>query len=215
MIRINLLPADLRRGTRLPAKVLAVAFGSALAVSASIGWFGLVWFGDLGAAEARLAQAEQKIADRQGKLAYVDQLEANKKDYSGRVQTIQDIGKSRRVWSRFLDELIDVVNNNGDVERHLAWFDNITIKSDPKNGATVAMKCSVQGEEQDRVANFHDDLEAAPFGKDVVRSEPSWTKTVDKDRTPASRYQFPLTLSFRPPVKETKKPAAAPAPANK
>ena len=36
MIRINLLPADLRRGTRLPAKVLAVAVGSALVMLTSV-----------------------------------------------------------------------------------------------------------------------------------------------------------------------------------
>src|SRR5262245_5925316 len=105
MIRINLLPADLRRGTRLPAKVLGVAFGSALAVSASIGWLGLVWFGDLGNAEDRLSAAEVKLAERQKKVVYVEALEANQKDYSARVKTIQDIGRSRRVWSKFLDDL--------------------------------------------------------------------------------------------------------------
>lgn len=212
MIRINLLPADLRRGTRLPAKVLAVAFGSALAVSASIGWFGLVWFGDLGAAEEKLEITEAKLADRQRKVVYVDQLEANKKDYSTRVQAIQDIGKSRRVWTKFLDELIDTVNNNGDIEKHLAWFGNLTVKSDAKKGATVNMQCSVQGNEQDRLANFHDDLQAAPFGKEVTRSDPQWTLKTDTARVPPTSLIFPLTLQFEPTVKDAPKPRpAAPA----
>lgn len=205
MIRINLLPADLRRGTRLPAKVLAVAFGSALAVSASIGWFGLVWFGDLGNAENQFQAVEAKLADRQKKVVYVDQLEANKKDYSTRVQTIQDIGKSRRVWSKFLDELIDVVNNNGDAERHLAWFNGITVKNDAKKGATVTMQCSVQGAEQDRLANFYDDLGAAPFGKDVTRSDPNWKLDEDSSRVPPASLRFPLSLQFQPAVKEAPK----------
>src|SRR5262245_15286113 len=98
MIRINLLPADLRRGNHLPAKVLGAAFGAALAVSGAIGWFGLVYFGDLGAAESALREEEAKLADRQKKVAYYELLDANKKDYALRVQTIQDIGKSRRVW---------------------------------------------------------------------------------------------------------------------
>ena len=51
MIRINLLPADLRRGNRVPTIVLAAAFVAALAVSGTVGWFGLVYFGDLGNAE--------------------------------------------------------------------------------------------------------------------------------------------------------------------
>lgn len=216
MIRINLLPADLRRGNRLPAKVLGAAFGCALAVSAAIGWFGLVWFGDLGNAEDRLVAAETKLAERQKKVTYADDLEANQKDYTARVKTIMDIGKSRRVWSKFLDELIDVVNNNGDIERHLAWFDNITVKGDPKNGTQVTMQASVQGEEQDRLANFHDDLEAAPFGKEVTRSDPQWTKALTKERVPPVSLRFPLTLKFAPTVKETPKPkpaAAAAAPA--
>jgi Tfp pilus assembly protein PilN len=213
MIRINLLPADLRRGTRLPAKVLAVAFGAALAVSASIGWFGLVWFGDLGNAEHRLEAAVGKLAERQKKLEYVDQLEANKKDYSARVQTIQDIAKSRRVWTKFLDELIDVVNNNGDVERHLVWFDDIVVRNDAKKGATVAMKTSVQGPEQSRLANFDDDLAAAPFGKDVTRSDLSWKLKTDDARVPPQSLFYALQLQFQPTVKEAPKARPAPQPA--
>jgi Tfp pilus assembly protein PilN len=215
MIRINLLPADLRRGTRLPAKVLAVAFGSALAVSASIGWFGLVWFGELGAAENRLAVAEEKLTQRTAKTVYVDQLETNKTDYSTRVQTIQDIGKSRRVWSKFLDELIDVVNNNGDSDRHLAWFNGITVKGDPRAGFKVTMAASLQGNEQSRLANFHDDLEAAPFGKEVKRSDPTWKLDRDEARVPPTSLKFPLELQFEPSIKDAPKKPAAPAPAKK
>jgi Tfp pilus assembly protein PilN len=208
MIRINLLPADLRRGNRLPTKVLAAAFGSALAVSASIGWFGLVWFGELGDAEHRLETATAHLADRQKKVVYVDDLDTNKKDYGARVQAIQAIAKSRRVWSKFLDEFIDVVNNNGDTERHLAWFTSMNVKSDPKKGASVTLQCSVQGDEQDRLANFHEDLGAAPFGKEVTRSDPSWKLEEDEARVPPTSLRFPLTLQFNPPVEEKGKPAA-------
>jgi hypothetical protein len=216
VIRINLLPADLRVGNRLPAKVLAAAFGAALCVSAAVGWLGLVWFGDLSAAEAKLQETEARLVDRTKKVTYVEQLEANKKDYALRVQTIQDIGKSRRVWSKFLDELIDVVNNNGDAERHLAWFDNVAVKSDPKAGASVTMKAAVQGSEQFRLANFHDDLEAAPFGKEVERSDPNWELDEDKVRLPAVSLKFPLSLKWKPTIVEAPKPKpAAPAPAKK
>ena len=215
MIRINLLPADLRRGTHLPAKVLAAAFGGALAVSASIGWFGLVWFGDLGDAESRLEARTAELADRQKKVGYVDQLDANKRDYTARVQTIQDIARSRRVWTKFLDELIDVANNNGDVERHLVWFDDILVRNDPRKGATVTMKTSVQGQEQSRLANFDDDLEAAPFGKEVSRSELGWKLEKEDSRVPPVSLRYVLTLQFPPTVQAPAKPKpqAAPQPA--
>ena len=65
MIRINLLPADLRRGNRLPPRVVAAAFGAALAVSAAVGWFGLVYFGDLTAMENSLQEVTAKLKARQ------------------------------------------------------------------------------------------------------------------------------------------------------
>jgi len=215
MIRVNLLPVELRAGNRVPAKVLASAFGAALAVSAAVGWLGVLWFGDLAAAENRLQLAAGNLASRAKKVTYVDELETNKKDYAGRVHAIMEIGKSRRVWSRFLDDVIDVVNNDGDTERHFAWFDSIVVKNEPKKGATADLQCSLQGNEQDRVANFHEDLKNSPFGKDVTRSDPGWRKEEDPARVPPVSMRIPLRLQFAPTVVEApKKGAAKPAPKN-
>ncbi len=201
MIRINLLPADLRRGNRLPPRVLAAAFGAAVLVSAAIGWFGLVYFGDLAAKESALAKVESDLAGRQAKVKYFDALQENKKDYTLRVQTIQDIAKSRRVWSKFLDDLIDVVNNNGDTDRHLAWFDGITVKGDPKNGAKVNLPGNVQDADKARLANFHEDLEASGFAADLVsKSDPTFKLEFDRVRIPPAYLRFPLELQFTPTV---------------
>lgn len=208
MIRINLLPVEMRRGNRLAARVIVAAFASALAVSASIGWFGLVWFGDLARAEQALVDAEAKLGQKAKQAAYHDQLQANQKDYTERVQTIVDIGKSRRLWSRFLDELIDVVNNNGETERHLAWFGSgMTVKSDPKKGATVTIpSAQVQGREKDRLANFHEDLEHAPFAQELVsKSDPTYTLDESKDRVPPESLKFNLTMQLAPRVVDEKK----------
>lgn len=199
MIHINLLPADLRRGNRLPPKVLAAAFAAALVVSAAVGWFGLVYFGDLASAEQQLEELQAKLDQRQAKTVYFDQLQVNKKDYALRVQTIQEIGKSRRVWSKFLDELIDVVNNNGDADRHLAWFDGITVKNDPKKGANVKLPGNVQDADKSRLANFHEDLEAASFAKDLLtKSDPTFKLETDPVRIPPASLSFPLELQFKP-----------------
>lgn len=215
MIRINLLPLELRRGNRMPARVIAAAFGAAVAASASIGWFGIVYFGDLGKAESSLASIEAKLADKEKRVAYHTLLDQNRKDYAERVQTIQAIGKSRRLWAKFTDELIDVVNQT-DLERHLAWFGSISAKGDPKKGATVSMPASVQGNESSRVANFHEDLEGAPFYPDLLsKSDPTWRLMMDKDRTPSAALDFPLVLQFKPTVPEAapKKAAAKNPPA--
>lgn len=213
MIRINLLPADLRRGNRIPPKVLAAAFAAAVATSGAIGWFGIVYFGDLGAAQTRLQEVEAKLAEREKRVVYHDSLQANRKDYAGRVQTIQDIAKSRRVWSKFCDELIDVVNNNGDTERHLAWFDSLNVKNDPLKGATVTIPGNVQDADKSRVAAFHEDLEAAPFAKELaMKTDPTFRLEIDKVRIPAQSLGFPLVLQFQPTVEDPKaKGSKAPA----
>jgi len=198
MIRINLLPADLRRGNRLPPKILAAAFAAALAVSACVGWFGLVYFGELAAAEDALAKVEAKLTARAPKVDYHGKLLANQQDYALRVQTIQDIGRSRRVWSKFLDDLVDVVNNNGDTERHLAWFDGITVKGDPQKGSKVVMPGNVQGDDKSRLANFHDDIEASEFAKDLKsKSMPTFKLETDDSRIPPAYLRFPLELEFK------------------
>jgi len=206
MIRINLLPADLRRGNRLPARVLAAAFGAALVISAAIGWFGLVYFGNLASAETALTRVTAQLDSRTGKVKYYTDLEANRKDYALRVQTIQQIGKSRRVWSKFLDDLIDVVNNSGATERHLAWFDSIRVKGDNKKGVTVSLPCNVQGDDKSMMANFHEDLEAAPFANELSKkSDPSFRQKSDPTRIPAAFLTFPMELQFVSSAKKAKK----------
>ena len=200
MIHINLLPADLRRGNRLPARVLAAAFAAALLVSAAIGWFGLVYFGDLAAAENHLLSANTEFTSLQPKVQYHDALVTNQKEYELRVQTIQDIAKSRRLWSEFMDSLIDVVNNNGETERHLAWFDSISVRNDARTGAaTVSVPGNVQGFDKARLANFHDDLATAPFADQLERkTNPNWTLELDEERIPSEYLTFPMELSFFP-----------------
>lgn len=211
MIRINLLPAELRRGNRMPARVFTtMVVGASLTVCA-LGWLLLVWFGELAAAEARLADAEIRCSGLQKQVAYHAELERNKTEYGSRVQTIDEIAQSRKLWSKFCDELIDIVNNGGDTERHLAWFSNLSVKTDQKLGPSVTMNGLVQGEEKAKIANLHEDLEGASFAAEVSKSDPSFRRDVDNKRMPAESLAFPLTMQWKVPEK-AKPPAQAPQP---
>ncbi len=202
MIRINLLPAEYRRGNRISPKLLATAFGSALAVAASIGWFGIVYFGELGELEREDVAITAELQQKRKKGEYYDKLEVNRVDYQTRVQTIQDIGRSRRVWSKFVDELVDVVNNNGDTERHLTWFDSMSVRTDQRSrAATITLPGSVQGNEMAKVANLHQDVEGAPFFNDVAsKTAPGGKVDIDRTRVPAESFKFQLQLNMKPMI---------------
>jgi len=178
---------------------------------AAFGWFGLVYFGELASVEEEHAKVKKELEEKSVKATYYDKLEANRKDYLSRVQTVQEIGQSRRLWSKFLDELFDVVNNNGDSERHQAWFDSLTVHSD-KSGPTVTMPGAVLGGEMTKVANLHEDLEAAPFAKDLQsKSDPVGKLDTDKKKTPAESMRFNLQMQLMGLLPEKPKPKPAPA----
>ncbi len=209
MIRINLLPVEYRRGNRISPKLLATAFGSALAVAGSIGWFGIVYFGELGELERQDVTVTAELAQKKKKGEYYDKLEANRQDYTARVQTIQDIGRSRRVWSKFIDELVDVVNNNGDTERHLSWFESMAVRTDQRTrGATINLPGSVEGGEMAKVANFHQDIESSPLFADVLsKTAPGGKIEIDRTRVPAESFRFQLQLNLKPMVETAPKGA--------
>lgn len=215
MIRINLLPMEFRRGRRVSTRLLAVSFGAVLAVCASVGWFGLTYFGRLGQVGEAHAAIKAKLEQKAKKAAYFDKLESNQKDYQNRVNTIQTIGRSRRLWSQFMDQLVDVINNDSDVDRHIAWFDSMTVKGDPKKGALVTMPGNVQGNQMAKVANLHESLQSAPFYADILSmSEPSGSADLSKERTPAESLGFQLQLQFKPTAVTPAK-GKTPAPAKK
>lgn len=210
MIRINLLPMEFRRGRRVSTRLLAVSFGAVLAVCASVGWFGLTYFGQLGEVEQAHAAIKQRLEQQSKQASYYDKLESNQKDYQNRVNTIQTIGRSRRLWSKFMDQFVEVINNDSDPDRHIAWFTQMSVKSDPKKGTMVTIPGAVQGNEMAKVANLHDSIHNAPFYGDIQSmSDPSGKREESKERTPPESLTFQLQLQFKPMTAAAK---AKPAP---
>jgi len=205
MIRINLLPREFRKNERGSPKVFAATLGAVVAVSAMLGWFGLVYFGDLGELQSKHAVVKEELSGKQKRAAYHDQLEKATKDFSQRVATIQNIAKSRMLWTKVVDEIIDVVDNSQDIDRHLAWFDSLAIKQasgNAKSGPTVKLPGAVQGHLISRAANLHEDLALAPFYVDVAsKSLPTGKQALDETKSPSRSYGFNLQLEFKSPDK--------------
>ncbi len=204
MIRINLLPQEYRRSERTSPKIFAAILFGIVLVCTAFGWFGMVFFGDLAELEAQNEVLTEQLAQKSKQAGYHDTLQGQRVDFVQRVQTIQDIGKSRRLWTRFVDQVLDVVNNNGDTERHLAWFDgmNVIEQGTQKDvGPRVNLDGgAVQGDSMAKVANLHEDFERAPFAIDMsAKSDPQGKINIDKKKTPQESFQFPMQLEFKPP----------------
>ena len=77
---------------------------------------------------------------------------------------------------------------------------------DPVRGDQVKMQGSVQGSDKSLLANFHEDLEAAPFAEKLAKkSDPVWTLESDNTRIPPEYVTFPMSLEFEPTVGDPKK----------
>lgn len=204
MIRINLLPEDLRRAERTSPKVFAATVLSVIVCCCALGWFGYIYFGELQELELEHARTQEQIGSLKERVAYHDALQTEQKDFEQRKQTIQEIGKSRVLWTKIIDEMIDVVNNDNDVDRHRAWFRSMTVKDgkNAKEGPSVSLPGWVQGDAYRAVADFHEDVARAPFAKNVkTKSVPTGKRNDDPTRKPSESLFFTLDLDFQPPEK--------------
>lgn len=201
MIRINLLPEEYRRSNRTSPKVFAAVLVAVMVVCGTFGWFGYVYFGELGVLQVSRVEHQERLIARKERVGYYDSLVTEKNDYEQRSKTIAQIAQSRVLWTEVLDQFIDVVNNDGDTERHMSWFNQLTVKDgNAKSGPQIQMPGAVQGDDMGRLADFHDDLEQAPFYKWVQsKGLPSATKATDPKKKPAESLTFQLQWNFVPP----------------
>lgn len=199
MIRINLLPEEFRRAERTSPKLFAAALLGIILVCCAGGWFGLVYFGELGELEVAERNLGENLTAKNQRAAYSDSLAKEKTAYEQREATIRQISSSRMLWTEFMDQLVDVVNNEGNTQRHLAWFGGIQVTDgSDKAGPTVTLPGQVQGALVKKVADFHDDIEGAPFAKDLIsKSQPSGERKMNGKRNPPESYGFQLTMNFK------------------
>ncbi|MEZ6020651.1 MAG: hypothetical protein R3F17_11260 [Planctomycetota bacterium] len=210
MIRINLLPEDYRRRTRMPVKkILAIA--GAVAVNASLAaYWGWLTMGVARDVESQFTVHKTEMDGLAPQVKYNESLEAGDQLFSTREKTLAEITMNRVLWTRKMDELIDVVNSGNDID-HFVWFDDITARLEARGGGgrtpsfgTVEANGHSGSEKWDRLANFLDDLvdtNLTPFILDFENlNRPQGRKNEgDKDLIPPVNWAFPLKLSLRSP----------------
>ncbi len=203
MIRINLLPEEFRRSERTSTKLFAAMLGGVIVTCSALGWLGFTYFGELGQAEAEHRRLEDHLASLSPRLAYHEALSKERTEYEKRNKTIQDIAKSRMLWARVMDQLFDVVNNDGNTDRHMAWFRGVTMQGGQgSKGPTVTLPGAVQGANFKKIADLHEDMEHADFFAYVAESTmPQGVKETDAKRDPPESFSFTMKWNMHEPKK--------------
>lgn len=212
MILINLLPQEFRQKRRTPVKLLLALTASAAVNGTLIAWWSWTAFGVAAEIKSELAVLQDQRAGLDPQVAYHRDLEKESKVFEAREQMLKKITASRISWTRKVDELIDVINVGGDGEKYLVWLDDLTIdqKENTRNSTFGSLKASGHSGSSSfaHVANFLDDLESSPFCEDFNKPSPPEGSQTTKDEglMPAEVWNFPLSLTVKPPEQRQRGP---------
>ena len=206
MIRINLLPEEYRRRARTPLKLVA-SFAAVVAVNGSLlAYWCWMAFGVAGEIETRRSVLQIEMDGLTPQVNYHNALQAETKIYASREQTLSEITKNRVLWTRKLDELIDVVNLGGDGVRHFIWFDDLNVKQESDPRARSWGELSASGHsgsaKWDQVANFLEDLEDVSLTNFIDTfnkpAPPEGTQNPpDEELIPSEVWSFPLKIGLK------------------
>jgi Tfp pilus assembly protein PilN len=104
MIRVNLLPEELRRTGGTPPVMLGVLLGGVALVALLGCAYAYLWF-DVIVLDTRLANLSTEVSQLNAQAAEVDSLQEDITDYKERERIIIQIKTNRILWSRKLDSL--------------------------------------------------------------------------------------------------------------
>ena len=201
MISINLLPEEFRRRERTSIKVFATILGAVVVICCSLGYFGHVYFNELKSIESqRACRSEENLKNVEPLAKYDDQLVEEKKEYKSRSDQIQKIANSRVLWTKMLDQFIDIVNNEGSMERHMVWFKNLSVRdSAGRSGPRMTLAALSQSKSFKNQANFLDDVQKNPefFDDFMAITAPGGRVVPNDNRIPSRAVSFKLEMTMK------------------
>ena len=209
MIQINLLPKEYQRRTKTPVKfVLAVAGATAVSGTLLAVWCWLA-FGVATTVETERLTRQTEMDGISPQVAYHEALEAETKIFASRERTLGEITKNRILWTKKMDQLVDVVNSSDEVD-HFIWFDDIQVRQitggrgKTKTYGSLEARGHSGSEQFNQVANFMDSVEdddLTGFIDDF--NEPKLPEGSINEREPelipSVNWSFPLSLDLRSP----------------
>ena len=128
MIQINFLPQEFRARAKTPVKVIAATAAVTTICASLLAFWAYLSFGVLANAETELQTLKLEMDGLRPRVAYHDNLQAETKVFASREQTLAEITKNRVLWTKKLDELIDVVNT---ADESAVSYTHLTLPTTP------------------------------------------------------------------------------------
>ena len=216
MITINLLPEEYRRRARTPMKMM-IAISTGVAVNASLlAWWAWLAFGVSTEVETEHSVLDLEMSGLTPQVAYHDNLAVEIQAHASREKALAEITGNRVLWTKVMDDLIDVVQSGNEGVRHYIWFDDVNAKTHPlqgpnprnQNHGTLEARSHSGSEvlsqiaDFSQVADFIEDL-ADPALSDLPLyfhgySRPAGDKeTSEPGLIPRESWSFQLALELR------------------
>ncbi|MEM1453110.1 MAG: hypothetical protein AAF957_29100 [Planctomycetota bacterium] len=219
MISVNLLPDEYRRRAKSPVGMIVAIAAAALVNTSLIAYWGYLEFGVSANIETTRSVLQLDLDGLKPQVEYHKKLEKEIQTRSAREQTLAQITKNRVLWTKTLDELLDIVHAGREGIEHFIWFDDIDVKMEDggaRRGNFGELKASGHSgsTEYDQVANFLEDIEDPElsalwqlFGKPAAPE--ARVNEPDEDLIPSVNWSFPLTIKLLSPEDRVKNRSAA------
>jgi len=213
MIQIDLLPKEYKRAERTPMGVLFATMGLAALLSSTLAAGAYAWFGIIGSARSDVQVAQETLDSKNPLTAYADKLEAEKKEYTARLDHIKKFGDSRILWTKKLDQVSSLVDSPADESRHTVWLEKLEMRMDGTRNEGLKMKGRSATAEVKRLSNFHRDLASGEFfGEFAGISNPAGKVLSEDEFDPAESWEFEFALSLQQSEGDKKSPTRQAAP---
>jgi hypothetical protein len=208
MIQINLLPEAYRLKARTPFKVMLSVTGSVSLVGCLVAYWAWLALGIGAEVESQRSVAQMEMDGLTPQVNYFNSLDAETKVYASREKTLAEITSNRILWTKKVDELIDVVNIGDDGLRHYIWFDDLNVSQSADRRSKTFGELRANGHsgsaQWDQVAVFLEDV-ADPEVSDFIRdfNSPAWPEgtqsSKDDELVPSEVWAFPLKVELKSP----------------
>ena len=209
MIQINLLPRELQKAAKTPVMLFGIVVGGLALTLIAVCLYCYLWF-NVVVLQERVEGKRDEVASLQQGAAQVDSLLEDIADYKEREKAIINIKTNRILWSKKLDELIQLTPG-------FIWIIKLDMREyDPREykaelgpnqpGGYLRLACYSLGSEVDRMTTFRERLKGsgefyvnfreenikpANFYSDFINiSQPEWKFVI------LDNYKEPNNLRF-------------------